>query len=72
MIFFQERGRVLHMFSDLMEEHSEDLASLETLDNGKPLDTSRHMDLPFSIKFVRSIAGKDKVVSGVLSIISSC
>ncbi|MCL2483760.1 MAG: aldehyde dehydrogenase family protein, partial [Propionibacteriaceae bacterium] len=32
----QERQRVLRRFSDLMMEHAEDLARLDTLDMGKP------------------------------------
>jgi aldehyde dehydrogenase (NAD+) len=43
-----------------MEKHSEELASLETLDNGKPLAMSRDMDVSFSIKYVRSIAGTNR------------
>src|ERR1700753_3516982 len=31
-----ERGRLLHQIGDLIAEHAEELAELETLDNGKP------------------------------------
>src|SRR5262245_45297346 len=31
-----ERGRLLHRLADLIEQHQEELAALETLDNGKP------------------------------------
>src|SRR3954469_21022036 len=31
-----ERGRLLYKLADLIEEHAEELAALETLDNGKP------------------------------------
>ncbi len=32
-----ERGRLLNKLADLIEKHKEELAALETLDNGKPL-----------------------------------
>src|SRR5580692_10985431 len=31
-----ERGRLLHKLADLIEQNQEDLAALESLDNGKP------------------------------------
>jgi acyl-CoA reductase-like NAD-dependent aldehyde dehydrogenase len=31
-----ERARLLWRFADLMEEHADTLATLESLDNGKP------------------------------------
>ena len=37
----RERGRILHKFADLLEAHAEELAQLETLDNGKPIFFSR-------------------------------
>eukprot|EP01018_Ginkgo_biloba_P016818 Gb_01407 [translate_table: standard] len=32
-----ERGRIMHEYADLIEQHVEELATLETLDNGAPL-----------------------------------
>ena len=32
-----ERSRLMYKLADLMEEHKEELAQLETLDNGKPI-----------------------------------
>ena len=40
-----------------MEEHEEELAYLETLDNGKPLFMSKYVDLKGSIKNLRVTAG---------------
>jgi aldehyde dehydrogenase (NAD+) len=37
----RERGRIMFKFADLMEKHADELAALETLDNGKPLSLSR-------------------------------
>src|SRR6186997_3001139 len=42
----RDRGRVLYKLSKLIEEHSEELAALETADNGKPIKESTYVDLP--------------------------
>src|SRR5438874_10050198 len=41
-----ERGRLLNKLADLIEQNQEELAALETLDNGKPLRDSLNADLP--------------------------
>src|ERR1700734_1709240 len=41
-----ERGRLLNKLADLVEENKEELAALETLDNGKPINDSMNGDLP--------------------------
>jgi aldehyde dehydrogenase (NAD+) len=57
-----ERGRLLYKLADLIEEHLEELAALETLDNGKPVKDSRAADLPLTIKCYRYYAGwADKI-----------
>jgi len=56
------RGRVLYKLADLMEQHAEELAVLETLDNGKPLASSRAADVPLSVDHFRYFAGwADKI-----------
>lgn len=40
----RERGRILFRLADLMEKHAEELAALETLDNGKPISLSKASD----------------------------
>ena len=52
-----ERGRLLNRFADLIEQHSEDLAILETLDNGMPLSVARGVALPLTIAHFRYFAG---------------
>ena len=48
--------------ADLVEKHKEELAALETLDNGKPLRDSLAADLPLTIKAYRYYAGwADKI-----------
>lgn len=52
-----DRGRLLWRIADLMEANIEELAELETLDNGKPLIESLKVDLPQSIACFRYYAG---------------
>jgi aldehyde dehydrogenase (NAD+) len=57
-----ERGRLLNKLADLIEENQEDLAALESLDNGKPYRDAIAADLPLSIKCYRYYAGwADKI-----------
>ncbi|MFZ3367427.1 MAG: aldehyde dehydrogenase family protein, partial [Candidatus Sulfotelmatobacter sp.] len=51
-----ERGRLLWKLSDLIEQHHEELAELETLDNGKPLFFSRIVDVPTAVDVFRYMA----------------
>ena len=39
-----ERGKVIHRIGDLIERHADELAMLETLDNGKPLTVAKAAD----------------------------
>merc|ERR1712117_172567 len=52
-----DRGRLLNRLADLIERDAGYLASLETLDNGKPYTASFHADLALSIKCYRYYAG---------------
>ncbi|KAJ7295191.1 hypothetical protein O6H91_10G002000 [Diphasiastrum complanatum] len=59
-----ERGRILFKFADLLEQHADELAALETLDNGKPVQLARFVDVAESIKLVRVYAGYADKISG--------
>jgi len=52
-----DRGRIMNRLADLMERDQGYLASLETLDNGKPYTASFFADLGLSIKCYRYYAG---------------
>jgi acyl-CoA reductase-like NAD-dependent aldehyde dehydrogenase len=52
-----DRGMLLWRIADLMEKNIEELAELETIDNGKPLIESLKVDLPQSIACFRYYAG---------------
>jgi len=58
----RERGRIIHKLADLIDQNKEELAMLETLDNGKPLNDSKNADLPLTIECYRYYAGwADKI-----------
>ena len=58
----RERGKCLYRLADLVERHQEELAILETLNNGKPINDSRNVDLPLAIECYRYFAGwADKI-----------
>ena len=44
-----ERGRIIWRIGDLISEHLEEFAELETLDNGKPLAIARAADVPLAL-----------------------
>ena len=52
-----DRGRLLEKLALAVEENADELAHLETLDNGKPFATSRYVDLAFTIDALRYFAG---------------
>ena len=57
-----ERGRLLYKLANLVERDREYLASLETLDNGKPIKESLNEDLPYTYKAYHYYAGwADKI-----------
>ncbi len=53
----EARGRLLWKLADLIEENADQLAELETLDNGKPLRIARRVDLVQTIRHFRYYAG---------------
>jgi len=59
-----ERGRALWKLADLIEQHTEEFAQLETLDNGKPLAVARVADIPLVVDHFRYYAGWATKVEG--------
>lgn len=65
----RDRGRLMNKLADLMEANLEELAALETLDNGKPIRDSRAADLPLAIDCLRYYAGwADKLTGDTIPI----
>uniref|UniRef100_A0A7N0V3R6 Aldehyde dehydrogenase domain-containing protein n=2 Tax=Kalanchoe fedtschenkoi TaxID=63787 RepID=A0A7N0V3R6_KALFE len=57
-----ERSRIMLRFADLVEEHSDELAALETWDNGKPFDQAAKGELPLFVRLFHYYAGwADKI-----------
>jgi aldehyde dehydrogenase (NAD+) len=52
-----DRGRILWKIGDLIDKHNEEIGTLETLDNGKPIFESRQVDIPMVAEVFRYYAG---------------
>ena len=52
-----KRQQLLMKVADLIEKNAEEFAQLETLDNGKPINESRHVDVPVTVEHFRYYAG---------------
>ncbi|MGO9606929.1 MAG: aldehyde dehydrogenase family protein [Candidatus Binataceae bacterium] len=52
-----QRTRVLLKIAELIDKNAEELAELETLDNGKPLFESKNIDVPGAAETFRYYAG---------------
>jgi 1-pyrroline dehydrogenase len=59
----KERSELLHRMADVMDEHAEELAQLESVNVGKPLMASRD-EMPFSADNIRFFAGAARVLEG--------
>jgi aldehyde dehydrogenase (NAD+) len=58
----RERGRIMMRLCDLIEAEIDELAALESLDNGKPVSDARTGDIPLAIDALRYYAGwADKI-----------
>ena len=57
-----ERGRLLYRLADLIEHNADQLAALESLDNGKPLSVAKAVDVAKTVGCYRYFAGwTDKI-----------
>src|SRR5262249_30483449 len=59
----KERSELLHKLADVMDEHAEELAQLESLTVGKPLMAPRD-EMPFSADNLRFFAGAARQLEG--------
>ena len=60
----EERGNLMWKLAALIDAHADELAELETLDNGKPLRVSRRGDVPYASKHFRYYAGWASKIEG--------
>ncbi len=59
-----DRGKVLYKMAELIEQRVERIATLETLDNGKPIFESRYVDVPMVAEVFRYYAGWSNKIHG--------
>ena len=52
-----QRGLLMLKLADLMEQHLEELAEIESMDNGKPVSVARVADVPLAVDLFRYMAG---------------
>jgi acyl-CoA reductase-like NAD-dependent aldehyde dehydrogenase len=58
------RTRLMLALADAVEAHSDELAQLEALDNGKPLKLARRVDVPLTVEHLRYFAGWPTKIAG--------
>lgn len=66
-----DRERLLRRFADLMETHKEELAQLETLDNGKPFNVAFNVEVNVAIGQMYYYAGTPTKLKGETYPVSS-
>jgi acyl-CoA reductase-like NAD-dependent aldehyde dehydrogenase len=52
-----QRARLMFKIAELIDQHADELAEIETLDNGKPLTFSRGFDIPAAAETFRYYGG---------------
>lgn len=60
----QERARILHKFADLVDQHVEELAALDTVDAGKLFQMGKLWDIPEGANLLRYYAGAADKIHG--------
>ncbi|WP_337263819.1 MULTISPECIES: aldehyde dehydrogenase family protein [unclassified Serratia (in: enterobacteria)] len=59
-----ERERILLRYADLLEQHCEELAQLETLEQGKSINISRAFEVGCTLNWMRYTAGLTTKITG--------
>jgi phenylacetaldehyde dehydrogenase len=59
-----QRGRLVWKLGDLLEQHLEEFAEIESMDNGKPLAVARVADVPLAVDLFRYMAGWSTKIMG--------
>src|ERR1019366_5770637 len=65
------RGKLIWRIGDLIEQHVEELAMLESLDNGKPVGVARVADVPLAADLFHYMAGWPTKILGDTTPISA-
>jgi phenylacetaldehyde dehydrogenase len=59
-----DRGKIIHRIGDLIERHADELAMLETLDNGKPLAIAKAADVALAADLFHYMSGWPTKIEG--------
>lgn len=59
-----DRERLIHRLADLIEAHADELAELESLNQGKPMGMARHIDIAGTADYFRYMAGWPSKLEG--------
>jgi len=60
----RDRGRLMYKLSQLIDANSQELAALETSDNGKPIRESQYVDIPQVVENFEYFAGFATKIEG--------
>ena len=66
-----DRCKLVWRLADLLEAHADEIAEIESLDNGKPIRDARNVDLPGSYEILRYMAGWATKINGATITVSS-
>lgn len=66
-----ERSKILNAIADVIDEHKEELALIESMDNGKPLRETLTIDIPYSSAHFRYFAGVILAEEGTASVLDN-
>ncbi|MFC6765247.1 aldehyde dehydrogenase family protein [Natrinema soli] len=58
-----ERGRIVHQVADILRDHADDLARIESLDQGKPISQARS-DIDDAVRYFEYYAGAADKLEG--------
>jgi acyl-CoA reductase-like NAD-dependent aldehyde dehydrogenase len=59
-----ERTRLMLALAGVVEDHADELAEIESLDNGKPVKLARRVDVPLTVDHFRYFAGWPTKITG--------
>jgi acyl-CoA reductase-like NAD-dependent aldehyde dehydrogenase len=59
-----QRARLMWLLADRLEEHAEEFATIEVLDNGKPLGEAKAVDIALTVELLRYYAGWATKIAG--------
>lgn len=65
----QERATILEKIADVIDENADFLATVETMDNGKPIRETKAVDIPLAADHFRYFAGAIRVEEGSANIL---